>query len=143
MVSGLVTSPCDQLRIFSGDARLMRIASKSAIGFPSSNGFDRNKLSSRGLYATAGGSRIYLSPAGAASCGSSGGSYPDPQDQSAAMGSAISCVGLRGQQFLQDVRCAVGFQRPDFHFSKALSAELRLAAQRLLGDERVRADRAR
>src|SRR6516165_4388046 len=79
MVSGLVTSPCDQLRIFSGDARLMRIASKSAIGFPSSNGFDRNKLSSRGLYATAGGSRIYLCPVGAASCGSSGGSYPDPQ----------------------------------------------------------------
>src|SRR5215472_13246737 len=79
MVSGLVTSPCDQLRIFSGEARLMRIASKSAMGFPSSNGFDRNKLSSRGLYATAGGSRIYLYPAGAASCGSSGGSYPDPQ----------------------------------------------------------------
>src|SRR3974390_3932205 len=46
MVSGLVTSPCDQLRIFSGEARLMRIASKSAIGFPSSNGFERNKLSS-------------------------------------------------------------------------------------------------
>src|SRR5215831_3304669 len=46
MVSGLVTSPCDQLRIFSGEARLMRIASKSAIGFPSSNGFERNNLSS-------------------------------------------------------------------------------------------------
>src|SRR5271157_856053 len=42
MVSGLVTSPCDQLRIFSGDARLIRIASKSATGFAISNGLERN-----------------------------------------------------------------------------------------------------
>src|SRR6266403_5302219 len=42
MVSGLVTSPCDQLRIFSGDARLMRMASKSASGFAISNGLERN-----------------------------------------------------------------------------------------------------
>src|SRR5438477_6952766 len=44
MVSGLVTSPCDQLRIFSGDARLMRIASKSAIGFAMSKGLERYKV---------------------------------------------------------------------------------------------------
>src|SRR5580658_9060927 len=44
MVSGLVTSPCDQLRIFSGDASMMRIASKSVIGLDSSNGFERNKV---------------------------------------------------------------------------------------------------
>src|SRR6476660_4553878 len=31
MVSGLVTSPCDHERILSGDARLMRIASKSDV----------------------------------------------------------------------------------------------------------------
>src|SRR5208337_1038172 len=43
MVSGLVTSPCDQLRIFSGDASMMRIASKSVMGLESSNGFERNK----------------------------------------------------------------------------------------------------
>src|SRR5665213_2558661 len=43
MVSGLVTSPCDQLRIFSGDASMIRIASKSVIGLESSNGFERNK----------------------------------------------------------------------------------------------------
>src|SRR5271167_3337202 len=42
MVSGLVTTPCDQLRIFSGDARLMRMASKSATGFAISNGLERN-----------------------------------------------------------------------------------------------------
>src|SRR5579864_104233 len=46
MVSGFVTSPCDQLRIFSGEARLMRIASKSAIGFARSNGLERNKIPS-------------------------------------------------------------------------------------------------
>src|SRR5271155_3750444 len=44
MVSGLVTSPCDQLRIFSGEARLMRMASKSAIVFCISNGLERNKV---------------------------------------------------------------------------------------------------
>src|ERR1700724_1379270 len=58
MVSGLVTSPCDQLRIFSGEARLMRIASKSAITFAISNGLERNKVFLRFLRscATAGGS---------------------------------------------------------------------------------------
>src|SRR5579859_905263 len=48
MVSGLVTSPCDQLRIFSGDARLMRIASKSLTGLLRSNGLERYKGSSMG-----------------------------------------------------------------------------------------------
>jgi hypothetical protein len=43
MVSGLVTSPCDQLRIFSGEASMMRMASKSVMGLESSNGFERNK----------------------------------------------------------------------------------------------------
>src|ERR1051325_10452282 len=40
MVSGLVTSPCDQLRIFSGDASEMRIESKSAIRLALSYGED-------------------------------------------------------------------------------------------------------
>ena len=31
IVSGLVTSPCDHDRIFSGDARLIRMASKSLV----------------------------------------------------------------------------------------------------------------
>src|SRR5713226_2841159 len=56
---------------------------------------------------------------------------------------AIDIVGLCREQLLQDVRCAVGFQRPDFHFAEALPAELRLAAERLLRDERVRADGTR
>ena len=52
-------------------------------------------------------------------------------------------VGLDGEHLLQRVRGAVGLQRPDLHLAEALAAELRLAAQRLLGDERVRAGRAR
>ena len=38
---------------------------------------------------------------------------------------------------------AVGLERPHFHFAEPLAAELRLAAERLLGDERVRSDRPR
>ena len=38
---------------------------------------------------------------------------------------------------------AVAFERPDFHFSEALSAELRLTAERLLRDKAVRSYRAR
>src|SRR5437868_14897409 len=60
MVSGLVTSPCDQLRIFSGEARLIRMASKSAIGFPRSKGLERYKVVLRflRLYAAACGSQF-------------------------------------------------------------------------------------
>src|SRR5689334_11393756 len=41
MVSGLVTSPCDQLRIFSGEASEMRMESKSAIRLARSYGEER------------------------------------------------------------------------------------------------------
>ena len=48
-------------------------------------------------------------------------------------------VGLDGEHLLQRVRGAVRLERPHLHLAEALAAELRLAAQRLLGDERVRA----
>src|SRR5579863_5821328 len=51
MVSGLVTSPWDQLRIFSGEAREMRMESKSAIKFARSYGEDL-KIASN-IYLTA------------------------------------------------------------------------------------------
>src|SRR5580698_4360054 len=50
MVSGLVTSPCDQLRIFSGEASEMRMASKSVIGLVSSNGLERYKTTLLGTW---------------------------------------------------------------------------------------------
>src|SRR5688572_9050 len=45
--------------------------------------------------------------------------------------------------FRSDVRGAIGLQRPDLHLAEALAAELRLAAERLLRDQRVRPDRSR
>ena len=50
---------------------------------------------------------------------------------------AHDIVGLHGQDLLQGVGRAVGFQRPHFHFAEALAAELSLAAQRLLRNQRV------
>ncbi len=55
---------------------------------------------------------------------------------------AVHVVRLDGQHLLQRVRSAVGLERPHLHLAKALSTELRLAAERLLRDERVRARRA-
>src|SRR4030081_491168 len=49
MVSGLVTSPCDQLRIFSGEASEIRMESKSAIRLALSYGEDRYIISPIGL----------------------------------------------------------------------------------------------
>jgi hypothetical protein len=46
----LVTSPCDQLRIFSGEASEMRMASKSVMGLVSSNGLERYKTTLLGTW---------------------------------------------------------------------------------------------
>src|SRR5208283_4995417 len=56
------------------------------------------------------------------------------------LGAAGNVVRLDGQHFLQGVSGAVGFKGPHLHFTETLSAELRLTAQRLLGDQRVRTD---
>src|SRR5215469_15215666 len=191
MVSGLVTSPCDQLRIFSGDARLIRMESKSVIEVPRSNGLERYKVSSCGSYATAAapgflnflrwsqlhpGSATELRLA-AESVGRGGdllaGAFQSfdqlhiqaerlqltnqhieglrharfngrlaLHDGFVDLGPAKHIVGLCREQLLQDVRRAVGLERPDFHFPEALAAELRFTAQRLLGDQRVRSDGA-
>src|SRR5487761_512015 len=55
-------------------------------------------------------------------------------------GAAVNVVGFRREQFLENVRGAIRFKRPHFHFSEPLAAELRLAAQRLLGDQRIGPD---
>ena len=51
-------------------------------------------------------------------------------------------VGLDGEHLLERVGGAVGLERPHLHLAEPLAAELRLAAERLLRDERVRARRA-
>src|SRR5699024_9449005 len=50
----------------------------------------------------------------------------------------VHIVGLDRQHFLQRIGGAVGLQGPHFHFAETLAAELGLAAQRLLRDQRVR-----
>ena len=56
---------------------------------------------------------------------------------------AHDVVALDGEELLERVGRAVGLHRPDFHFAETLTAELRLATERLLRDERVRTDRPR
>src|SRR5580704_4973359 len=51
------------------------------------------------------------------------------------LGSARHVVRLDRQHLLQGVGRAVSLERPHLHLAKAPAAELRLAAQRLLGDE--------
>ncbi len=51
---------------------------------------------------------------------------------------AYDVVRLDGKYLLEGVRRAIGFERPNLHLAEALSAELRLAAQRLLSNKRVR-----
>src|SRR5262245_6544932 len=53
---------------------------------------------------------------------------------------AVHVVRLHRQNFLKHVRGAVRLERPDFHLSETLAAELRLAGERLLRHERVRSD---
>src|SRR5882672_9534797 len=59
------------------------------------------------------------------------------------LGATVDVVGLDREHLLERVRRAVGLERPDFHLAEALTAELRFASQRLLGDERIRSRRAR
>ena len=53
------------------------------------------------------------------------------------LGAAGNVVRLHGQHLLQRVGGAIRFQRPNLHLTEALAAELRLAAQGLLGHEAV------
>src|SRR5439155_24916444 len=52
-------------------------------------------------------------------------------------------VGLDREHLLQRVGRAVRLERPDLHLAEALAAELCLTPERLLGDQRVGAGRAR
>ena len=58
------------------------------------------------------------------------------------LGAARDIVRFNGQHLLQGVCSPVRFERPHLHLAKTLTAELRLAAQRLLGHEAVGTDRS-
>src|SRR6266702_1975381 len=57
------------------------------------------------------------------------------------LGAAGDVIRLDSQHLLQSVGRAIGFERPHLHLAETLPAELRLAAQWLLGDQTVRTDR--
>ena len=58
------------------------------------------------------------------------------------LGTSGHVVRLGRQQLLKNVSGAISFQRPNFHFSKALTTELRLTTQRLLRNQAIRSNRA-
>ena len=58
--------------------------------------------------------------------------YCLPDDGFVSLDTSDDIIRLHRQDFLQCIGRAVSFERPDFHFSETLSAELCLAAQRLL-----------
>ncbi len=57
-------------------------------------------------------------------------------------GPSLDVVGFHGEQLLQHVGGAVSLQSPYLHLTETLTAVLRLAPKRLLGNKRVRAHRA-
>src|SRR5690606_33765381 len=142
----------------SGDARLMRIASKSAVSwalscvvglivrFPLRHyGIGRLglRLLRRRLVAALGparleqldveAERLQLADEHVERFGQSGLERRVAlDDRLVNLRPARHVVGLGREQLLQDVGGAVGLERPDLHLAEALAAELRLAAERLL-----------
>src|SRR4029077_5731968 len=123
MVSGLVTSPCDQDMIFSGEARLMRMASKSLVSAPRSwkDGLIylhlfQYRLRSRdvrfllGLHALdVQAERLQLPDEDVERLGQPRGERRVAlDDRLVDLRAPDHVVGLRGQQFLEDVRRSVG-----------------------------------
>src|SRR5437773_5985351 len=145
--------------ILSGDARLMRIASKSLVSAPRSwnegriyldllqnwlRSCFRRQLLLRLHELHVQTERLELADEHVERFGQARRERRVAlDDRLVNLGAARHIVGLRGEELLQDVRRAVRLERPDLHLSEPLSAELRLAAERLLRDERVRPDRAR
>src|SRR6266849_8755518 len=164
MVSGFFTSPYDHERIFSGEANPILIASNS-----SSCVTCLNKSSSAFICYSC--SRLSPTLGAHAPSVESGPSESlqvnvDPQrpdflhqnvegfrhsrvdlvvaldDVLVDLGAAVDVVGLDREHLLQRVGGAVGLERPHLHLAESLSAELRLAAERLLGHQTVRTGRA-
>src|SRR5487761_1367889 len=146
MVSGFFTSPCDHDRIISGDAIEIRIELKASgfLGF--SNTPKRSSILRYSLSRYLGALRFFKQLHVEAQRLELLDHYVERfrqsrlervlalDDRFVHPGPSRHVVRLDGQHLLQRVRGAVGFERPDFHFSQALPAELRLAAQRLLRD---------
>src|SRR5262247_1590756 len=170
MVSGFFTSPWDQSRIFWGAASLIRIAS-NVMGFACRSRMPQRSLvglSSLIRLPKGRSVSIRYSPLSSGSLLAVFGHQLDVERQTLELlhehverlrrprleevlalddrlvdaVAALDVVGFDGQHFLERVRGPVGLERPHFHLAEPLPAELRLAAERLLRDQRVRPDRA-
>src|SRR3989338_6278513 len=164
MVSGFFTSPRDQDRMTSGDASRMEMLSNRASGGANRSRSVENRPRRSRAAASNASSR---SGRASFSTGNPSGLLPlgaDVQTQTLQLlhqhveglrgarlqgvlalddgfvdpRPALHVIGLDGQQLLEGVAGAIGLEGPDFHLAEPLAAKLRLAAQRLLGDERVR-----
>src|SRR5712671_3376483 len=147
MVSGLVTSPCDQDRILSGDARLIRIASKSLVRAERSWKLGRiyldllqNRLRSDFYRLLLGLHQLDVQTERLELADEHVERFRQTRrergvaldDRFVDFRATGDVVRFRGEQLLENVRGAVGFERPHFHLPEPLTAELRLAAERLL-----------
>src|SRR4051812_47087430 len=172
IVSGFFTSPCDHCRIFSGLAREIRIAlnesgslgfsKKLKMSFTASSPIFWNRSCCRSRYGLLGGrrsrSRVSRRVLHQLDVQTEGLQLLDEHverlgqsrlegvlsldDRLVHAGPADHVVGLHRQKLLQRVGGAISLHRPDFHLSQALAAELGLAAEGLLGDQRVGPDAA-
>src|SRR5437867_359004 len=149
MVSGLVTSPWDQERIFSGLARRILIASKSTTTRPTSRfgliGIIRlisSCLSVLGLdQLDVQAQALQLTDEHVEGLGQDGVEHGVAlHDGLVDLGPTVHVVGLGGEELLQDVGRSVRLEGPDLHLPEPLAPELGLAPQGLLGDERVGPD---
>src|SRR6266545_6624988 len=146
MVSGLVTSPWDQERIFSGLARRILIASKSTTTRPRSRfgliGIIRlisSCLSVLGLdQLDVQAQALQITDEHVERLGQTGVEHGVAlHDGLVDLGPTVHVVGLGGEELLQDVGRPVRLEGPDLHLPEPLAPELGLAPQGLLGDERV------
>src|SRR5271169_5600960 len=146
MVSGFLTSPCDHERIISGDAIEMRIA-LNASGFLGFSKMPKRSSISiltpwplsplrllEQLHVQA--ERLELLDHNVERLGQSGlERVLALDDRFVHPRSSRHVVGFNREHLLQCVRGAVSLERPHFHFSQALAAELGFAAERLLRDQ--------
>src|SRR4030065_1987147 len=151
MVSVFVPPPWDQDRIFSGLARRILIASKSSMDRPGSRlgligiitlivptdlslalpsvlGLDQLDVQAEALELP----DEHVERLGDARGVGGVALHEGLVD----LGPAVDVVRLRGQELLEDVGGAVGLEGPHLHLAEALAAELRLAPERPLCDER-------
>src|SRR6266403_3279444 len=139
MVSGFFTSPYDQERIMSGDASPILIESKFSTGTCCLNNLSKSFITlSLALEFDVDGQGTYFLDQDIERLRHAGFHFVVAiDDRLVHLGTSVDVVGLDREHLLQGVRGPIGLQRPHFHLTEALTAELRLAAQRLLSDQAV------